>query len=1234
MSHHVSPRLQREHVHCPITALELFRPSSSSSSPNGSPLYVLSGEDTHLRIHDAHTQRLCASVQVFSAQPIHGISLGGAAGAETLLVWGGASVAALSRAHIEDLIAGGGGSGAGDVVVPRPLSPLQVVQAPDWIYHGAISPSRPGRGAIVTAHNEVIPLHIATSTTGQEGRGRISLRLGRLRAPPSRPILYSAQVRWTGDDEVLVAAGTVFGEIIVWRCRFGAGDDDDNAGANGVEVLFVFTGHEGSIFGVDISPELVVHPESGRAVRLLASCSDDRTVRVWDISDAEARRQRLATQEFTGARETGFGENVSPSTGREASVAAYQSPRPLAVAMGHVSRIWNVRFSPESARYTSTERPARSLTLYSFGEDATAQRWRLDLSERWASALDLELPQINGVAERNGEAVPAATLTHETMSHNHSGKHVWSSALLWPMSPTSQEKTLIATGGSDGKIHLTEEYSTTTDEHGHSSIITVSGENVTSRLGAEKCLPTAHDGGQGDEDSAAQAAETELGSAVGEPFHMYTLLSGASSLATTASGRLFKGSLTGSEMAWTEVPIPQSIRDDLARYQTIRTAGPETALVGSPSGQLYLYHRGELHRLLKTSRKIADIICLPVESVRQLGFVNPQQVQSTTIPVVVTTMGSSQVRLLLLEPESVDILTHDSIVELEKGFILTAVACCQEYLVFGSRIGALLVQKWNAQEGRFHQVARLNRPGSKDAVSSITSLPPKRDVPSPYFLTTSRDGRYRVYEITRKPDTVDLSVHLRHEAVPPLGPMIEGAFFSIPTTAGTTIRKPELILCGFRSKDFIVWNETRQQELANVECGGAHRAFTYRVDPSDPEKVAFIWTKASRTCIHSQETVSQRALKSGGHGREIKAVASCGEYLATGAEDTDIRVWRYGKEGGLSCTAVIEKHTAGIQCLKWAGSSYLVSSSGNEELYVWRVTRLEESDYEGLSIACEGVYPDKTRDGDLRIMSFDVEVTETLQGGEADEVLCLSLVLSNSTLKTYRYSKTDGFTLLAEGRYTGACLMEIRHLRIAAELRDGSWEAHVLTAATDGHIAVWKVRRTITTTSAASPGTARYALVEVSRLHQSSIKALDLRPVRSPRHVDQQEQSSLAVVTGGDDNAIGHVHLEWTGEHFRAATRSLANGAHAAAITGLCITGIDADDSEGVDDGSYRVEVCTSSTDQRVKTWRLAVGRDGVGKTTLLANRYSAIADCGDLESLDEGGRVVVAGVGIEAWMV
>lgn len=1184
MNHHVSPRLQREHVHCPITALEFFRPSSSS--PDG-PLYVLSGEDTHLKIYDAETQRLCASVRVFAAQPIHGISLG----ASDVLIWGGALATALPRARVEDLIAGGGAG----LPLPLPLPPLPAVQAPDWIYHGAVSPGRPGLAAVVTAHNEVIPLHLPggpAAAAAARGGGRRAPRLGRLRSPPSRPTLYAAQVRWTGADEVLVAAGTAFGEIVVWRCRVG----DDGGGEEGegeVEVLFVLTGHEGSIFGVDISPELAARPGTGGAARLLASCSDDRTVRVWDISGAGAGRQGLAARGFTEARETGFGENAPASAGPDGA-AGPRPPKPLAVAMGHGSRIWNVRFSPETARHASPERTAESLALYSFGEDGTVQTWRL------------------GLGGLSGEAVPAATLTHETMFHNHSGKHIWSSALLWPMSSTSPNKTLIATGGSDGKVHLTEGNAVIMNEHGHSPVTEVSGEDVMSRLATDKGMPTAENGQQ----------------AVGEPFHMYTLLSGKFCLATTASGRLFNGSLAGSGIQWTEVPLPEPIRVDLEKYQTIRSAGANTALIGSPSGQLYLYHHNKVIPILKMSRKIAEIFCLPVESVQGLAFVDPEQLQFSTVPVAVTTMGSSQVRIVLLEPGSVDMITYDSVVELDKGFVAKTVGCCQEYLIFGSRIGVLLIYKWNAEEGCFQQVVRINRPGSKDAISSITALPPKLGSPSPYFLTTSKDGRYRIYEIVQS-TTADISAHLRHEAVPPFGPVIESAFFSTATTPGA---KPELILCGFHSKDFVVWNETRQQELASVECGGAHRAFTYRIDHANPEKVAFIWTKASRTCIHSQDHVSQRALKSGGHGREIKAVASWGEYLATGAEDTAIRIWRYGKEGTLSCLAVIEKHTTGIQNLKWAGESYLVSSSGNEELFVWRVTRFKESDYEGLAVACEGIYPDKSRGGDLRIMSFDVEIINTVQrGGEPEEVLCLSLVPSNSTLKTYRYSKTDGFTLLAEGRYTGASLMQIRHLRIAA-VEDGRWEAHVLTAATDGHIAVWQM--TATAPSASPHKTTEYAMVEVSRLHQSSIKALDMRPIRPSRDACQPTATkpySFVVVTGGDDNAIGHVRIEWAGDHFRAAARSIANGAHAAAITGLCINRVDVDSQDG---SSYGVELCTSSTDQRIKTWRMTFGDGGVEKTTLVANRYSAIADCGDLEALDEGKKVVVVGVGMETWRV
>ena len=46
----------------------------------------------------------------------------------------------------------------------------------------------------------------------------------------------------------------------------------------------VFLGHEGSIFDVRISKELQ-RGCCGNLKRVIASCSDDRTIRLWDVSN-------------------------------------------------------------------------------------------------------------------------------------------------------------------------------------------------------------------------------------------------------------------------------------------------------------------------------------------------------------------------------------------------------------------------------------------------------------------------------------------------------------------------------------------------------------------------------------------------------------------------------------------------------------------------------------------------------------------------------------------------------------------------------------------------------------------------------------------------------------------------------------------------------------------------------------------------------------------------------------
>ncbi|KAG8421989.1 WD repeat-containing protein 6 [Metarhizium acridum] len=168
-------------------------------------------------------------------------------------------------------------------------------------------------------------------------------------------------------------------------------------------MLFVLRGHEGSIYGVDISPELAL--PNGSTARLLASCSDDRTIRVWDISKHEGPHEST----LDCVTETGFKAAESYDEVQTACVDGQVGP--VAVAMGHASRIWGVKFGVEEGHVVRDGR----LPMYSFGEDSTAQRWGI---------------------------------THSL----HDGKHLWARAL-----DIRDGWIRIVTGGADGRISFIEE---------------------------------------------------------------------------------------------------------------------------------------------------------------------------------------------------------------------------------------------------------------------------------------------------------------------------------------------------------------------------------------------------------------------------------------------------------------------------------------------------------------------------------------------------------------------------------------------------------------------------------------------------------------------------------------------------------------------------------------------------------------------------------------------------------
>ncbi|KAL4941395.1 hypothetical protein BDV06DRAFT_194553 [Aspergillus oleicola] len=384
-----------EHVDAclPVNTLKVFN--------FGETRLVLVGQGTFARLIEERSGTVLSSVRAFKRNHVHGyatLSHEQETGTKKvqLVAWGGES---LRLIHLTFSV-----SGSGEPSASLVLTSAEFV-APDWVLAGCAP--RDGNAAyLVTAHNAVLGMSVVEDASSKYGR---AIHLRQL-VVGVKSILYSAQILPVSASNFLVAAGTVFGEIIVWSCFIR---DRQGSGADAVSSIHhFFIGHEGSIFDVEISSEIPsLHGD--RPGRLLASCSDDRTVRIWDISDCEHASPDEPSAYSTDGfelRSTGFGHAKDEELNSESCVAS---------AFGHGARIWGVYFLAKRS-------DENKISLVSRGEDAQCLVW--DLS--WKS---LDKPEF--------------TLTNTCSLRPHSGKHIWSLG----MSITGAGTT-VYTGGNDGAV--------------------------------------------------------------------------------------------------------------------------------------------------------------------------------------------------------------------------------------------------------------------------------------------------------------------------------------------------------------------------------------------------------------------------------------------------------------------------------------------------------------------------------------------------------------------------------------------------------------------------------------------------------------------------------------------------------------------------------------------------------------------------------------------------------------
>ena len=208
-------------------------------------------------------------------------------------------------------------------------------------------------------------------------------------------------------------------------------------------------------------------------------------------------------------------------------------------------------------------------------------------------------------------------------------------------------------------------------------------------------------------------------------------------------------------------------------------------------------------------------------------------------------------------------------------------------------------------------------------------------------------------------------------------PNIEGCYVDPGTS--------RLILYGFNSKYFVVYDESRHIELMRVDCGGAHRLWAFHPARNGATKFpgSFAWTQASQFMWVFGRTMETKLIKEAGHGREIKASSICPistcsgkTLLATGAEDTEIRLFEYENKSpskSLKCVRIIKQHNTGIQHLSWSkDGKYLFSSGGQEEFFIWKIQQVPII---GIGVVLLSALPHTGETSDLRITSFDTEFT-------------------------------------------------------------------------------------------------------------------------------------------------------------------------------------------------------------------------------------------------------------------
>ncbi|KAL1649824.1 WD repeat-containing protein 6 [Didymella pomorum] len=695
----------------------------------------------------------------------------------------------------------------------------------------------------------------------------------------------------------------------------------------------------------------------GNLKRVIASCSDDRTIRLWDVSDADVNandQEGDLGSDAQRTRHTGF-----------SVAAADEKPETsncLAIGWGHTSRVWRIRFLESS--------PCDgALSLLSAGEDATSRTWKLVASTEKGDGLPCTLHQID-------------------CSAYHNGKNMWSVAAYRP----TTNSVRVASGAADGKLatyrlagapQQADDQGTSVAEYTLQDLIHMAEPSIA---------------GDGISNSTKVSKK-------GDSIRSYCFISDKTFLLITNTGKVLVGSFRPPSHSKLSSSLTNSLLvdklEDLSGYSTCTgNAAHEVAFLAGTKGSIYMYSAGDssLKKIHAVTGKVGALFVTDTQSSEG----------RKQLALLITLVGQKHSQLLFVDVSS-DLSQPSSealsvpVSEILTGSTMTSMALVvagpgSSTLLVGCRRGSIALYDVprntpGAEASLFRTIDKVH---GVETVTGLMFRASSENASIGHLYSVGRNGCLAIHAVDIPRNTTTLI----HNLTLPIGPNIEGLY----------TWQDRLLLHGFSSKKWVLYDLTSHEEVMSIETGGAHRSWAFQPTSSSSSSSSssalggsLVWARTASLHICSQSASNHTVLRSGGHGREIKALAisppilTCeGEkgrtLIATGAEDTDIKLFTYEK-GELVCKQTLRKHTTGIQHLAWSDDgAYLFSSAGNEEFYAWRVRSLPSSDID-IGVVCEAVYAPESEEQDLRILSFDVACH--------DDSYTIALVFSDSSVKVY-----------------------------------------------------------------------------------------------------------------------------------------------------------------------------------------------------------------------------------------